>query len=69
MAHSSRHRLCFRWWRIRPASHIPEAEMMTLELLSMFSILDSSLLSVMVRPGKVKRRSPSFTTSSASSSR
>ena len=35
----------------------------------MFSILDSSLLSVMVRPGKVKSRSPSFTTSSASSSR
>ena len=27
---SDRHRLCFKWWRILPASHIPEAEIITI---------------------------------------
>ena len=52
-----------------PASHIPEAEMMTLGVVSMLSIFDSSLDSTRLRLGKVNMCVPSFTSSSACSSR
>ena len=57
-----------RWWRMRPASHMPEAEMMTLGDLSRFSALDSSLLSVMFSPGNWNR-APPFSAWMACSSR
>ncbi len=38
---SLRQRLCLRWWRIRPASHIPLAEMMILLSGSSLSWRDS----------------------------
>ena len=43
--------------------------MITLEDLSRFRLLGLLALSVIIRPGKVKSLSPSFTTSRASSSR
>lgn len=46
-----------------------EAEMMTLGVVSMLSILDSSLDSTRLRLGKVNMCVPSFTSSSACSSR
>ena len=36
-----RQRLCLRWCRMRPASHMPEAEMMTLGVGSMFKCVRS----------------------------
>ena len=48
---------------------IPEAEMMTLGVVSMLSIFDSSLDSTRLRFGKVNMCVPSFTSSSACSSR
>ena len=54
---------------MRPASHMPEAEMMTLGVGSMFRALDSSLVSVIRRLVKVNMWVPSFTSSRASSSR
>ena len=53
---------------MRPASHMPEAEMMTLEALSRFRALDSSLDSVRVRPGNWNS-APPFRASMAASSR
>ena len=53
---------------MRPASHMPEAEMMTLGDLSRFSALDSSLLSVMFSPGNWNR-APPFSAWMACSSR
>ena len=41
-----------RWWRILPASHIPEAEMMTFGVLSLFIAFDSSLDTARESPGK-----------------
>ena len=54
---------------MRPASHMPEAEMMTLGVGSMFSILDSSLVSVMRRLVKLNMWVPSCTSASSSASR
>ena len=42
-----------RWWRIRPASHIPEAEMMTFGSGCSFIIFESSLVRVVIRLLKV----------------
>ena len=54
---------------MRPASHMPEAEIITLGVLSVLSILDSSRDSVMWSPGKENMLVPSRTSSKASSSR
>jgi len=40
--HSARQRLCFRWWRILPPSHIPLPAMMMLPPFSRLSFIDSS---------------------------
>ena len=69
MVDSLRQRLYFRWCRIRPASHMPEAERITLGVLSVLRSLDSSTDSVILSPGKENISAPLFTSSMASSSR
>ncbi len=68
MVHSPRHRLCLRWWRMRPASHMPEAEMMTLGVESRLMATESSLVSLICKPGNASGFSPFVTRARASAS-
>ena len=68
MVDSGRHRLCFKWWRIRPASHIPAAEIITLGVVSKLMFLDSSLVMESFKPGKSMGLIPRSTRALVSSS-
>ena len=69
MVHSGRQRLCFKWWRIRPASHMPDAERMTLGFGSSLIARDSSTLTDNRSPGKRIGLIPWRTSAMASSSK
>src|SRR5690606_32106051 len=59
MLHSRRGKLWRRWCRIRPASHMPLAEIMMAPDRIRFSAMDSSALAVKSRYGRFSPRVPS----------